>query len=148
MKARAYNRETKNRLRPKNEIQWVDNPRPDLNQVINFRVPEFSHRCPMTGQPDVAVISIRFIPHKKLLETKSLLQYLWTFRDREIFHEEIGPVVLDDIVKILEPQWAMVKGEFCVRGISWETTVVGYLQPQAGMTVQNLAVLNRFTFDR
>lgn len=142
MKARPYSRREQKRLSPKNEIRWVDNP-PGVDTVVDFRVPEFTHLCPITGQPDVAVMNVRFIPDKRLLETRSFMQYLWTFRDKRLFHEEIVPIVLNDIVKILQPKWAQILGEFMVRGTSWERIVATH-DPVEDERVRGLARKYRF----
>lgn len=143
-KARPYTKANKKRIGPSSVIEWVDNPVPTLAQVIDFRVPEFSHSCPITGEPDVAVMNIRFIPRDKLIETKSLLRYLWTFRGIEMFHEEVGPIVLRDIVNALDPRWAQVLGEYTVRGVTSERTLVEYVAKDLTLEERSVANLNRF----
>lgn len=84
--------------------------------VIEFDCPEFTSRCPVTGQPDFAKIEIAYIPDAKCLESKSLKLYLGSFRNTGMFHEEITNRVLDDLVTACEPRWARVCGRMNPRG--------------------------------
>lgn len=83
---------------------------------INFDCPEFTSLCPVTNQPDFGHITIRYVPNKLCLESKSLKLYLFSFRNHGTFHEEAVNRVLDDIVKTIKPRKAIVKGEFNPRG--------------------------------
>lgn len=84
--------------------------------VVTFRCTEFSCHCPLTGQPDYATLHIAYIPNKKALESKSLKNYLWSFRDTKGFHEDVVNVILDDLWAFLDPKWCKVTGHFNVRG--------------------------------
>ncbi len=84
--------------------------------VVTFHCTEFSCFCPLTGQPDYAELEISYIPAKKALESKSLKNYLWSFRDTGAFHEDLVNVILDDLHRFLKPKWIKVTGRFNVRG--------------------------------
>lgn len=84
--------------------------------VVTFHCDEFSCHCPLTGQPDYATIEISYIPNERALESKSLKNYLWSFRDTRAFHEDIVNVLLNDLWKFLDPKWVKVTGRFNVRG--------------------------------
>ena len=84
--------------------------------VIRIVFPEFTCVCPMTGQPDFAKISIQYIPDKKIVESKSLKLYLWSFRIKGVFHEHATNIILDDLVATLQPRWCKVSAQFAVRG--------------------------------
>ena len=47
---------------------------------VRFNCPEFTSLCPITGQPDFATIHIDYIPDVKMVESKSLKLYLFSFR--------------------------------------------------------------------
>lgn len=83
---------------------------------IHFDCPEFTSLCPVTGQPDFALISIDYVPNRLCLESKSLKVYLNSFRNHGTFHEEAVNRILDDIVKCCKPRKARVVGKFNVRG--------------------------------
>jgi 7-cyano-7-deazaguanine reductase len=72
--------------------------------------------CPVTGQPDFAKITIRYIPDKSIVESKSLKLYLASFRNEGAFHEHVTNAILDDLVKAMAPRWCKVSAEFAVRG--------------------------------
>ena len=90
------------------------------NQFGSYEIliddPEFTSVCPKTGLPDFGVLTIRYMPRHRCLELKSLKEYLFCYRNLGIFQENIANQVLDDIVKAVDPVWALVKGDFRPRG--------------------------------
>ena len=90
------------------------------NQFRSYEIliddPEFTSVCPKTGLPDFGVLTIRYMPRHRCLELKSLKEYLFCYRNLGIFQENIANQVLDDIVKAVDPVWALVKGDFRPRG--------------------------------
>ena len=97
-------------------LERVANPHPDTDYVARFTAPEFTSLCPVTGQPDFATLTIQYIPDKKILESKSLKFYLWSYRQKGVFHEHVTNLILDDLVKALKPRWCRVHADFAVRG--------------------------------
>ncbi len=83
---------------------------------VTFTAPEFTTLCPKTGQPDFATLTIRYIPDKKLVESKSLKLYLFGFRNHGDFHEDVVNVIYDDLAKLLSPRYMEVFGKFAPRG--------------------------------
>jgi len=84
--------------------------------TVTLSTEEFTCVCPMTGQPDFAKITIQYIPDKKIVESKSLKLYFWSFRNEGVFHEHVTNIILDDLVAALKPRWCKVTAEFAVRG--------------------------------
>jgi 7-cyano-7-deazaguanine reductase len=84
--------------------------------TVTLATDEFTCVCPMTGQPDFAKIKIQYIPGKKIVESKSLKLYFWSFRNEGVFHEHVTNIILDDLVAALAPRWCRVTAEFAVRG--------------------------------
>jgi 7-cyano-7-deazaguanine reductase len=78
--------------------------------------PEFTSICPLTGAPDFGTITIRYVPGTKLVELKSLRDYLTGFRGRQILQEEIVNEIVDEIVGGAQPLFVEVEGVFNVRG--------------------------------
>ena len=101
---------------PSKNLETFPNPSPDRDYEIAFDVPEFTCLCPLTGQPDFAHFKIRYVPDQKCVELKSLKLYLFAFRNRGIFYEEVTNVILDDLVRALRPRCLTVEGDFRVRG--------------------------------
>ena len=84
--------------------------------TLHIVCPEFTCLCPMTGQPDFATIIIDYQPDKLCVESKSLKLYLGSFRMHGEFHEAGVNRICNDLVKLLNPVWLKVKGEFTPRG--------------------------------
>ena len=53
----------------------------------------FTSLCPVTGQPDWATLKIAFIPNHYLVESKSLKEYLGSFRMHGDFHEDVCRII-------------------------------------------------------
>ena len=100
--------------RPK--LEAFPNHHPDRDYTVTLRTDEFTCVCPLTGQPDFAVLTIHYIPDKLIVESKSLKLYLQSFRNAGTFHEHVVNVLLDDIVDILAPRWCKITADFAVRG--------------------------------
>ena len=83
---------------------------------VTFTCPEFTTLCPKTGQPDFATLTIRYIPAKRLVESKSLKLYLFGFRNHGDFHEDVVNVIYDDLAHLLKPKYLEVYGKFAARG--------------------------------
>jgi 7-cyano-7-deazaguanine reductase len=90
------------------------------NQFPGYEImiddPELTSVCPKTGLPDFGLLTIRYMPRDRCLELKSLKEYLFSYRNLGIFHENIVNQVLEDVVKATDPVWAVVKGVFRPRG--------------------------------
>ena len=83
--------------------------------MVTFDCPEFTSLCPITGQPDFAKITINYIPNVKMVESKSLKLYLFSFRNQGDFHEDCINIIMKDLVKLMEPKYLEVKGIFTPR---------------------------------
>jgi 7-cyano-7-deazaguanine reductase len=83
---------------------------------IRFECPEFTSMCPVTGQPDFAMITIEYVPDSLCIESKSLKFYLASYRNTRSFNEEIVNRILEDLVTACRPRQAIVYGEFAARG--------------------------------
>jgi len=97
-------------------LEAFDNRHPENDYFVRFNCPEFTTLCPITGQPDFATIYINYIPDKKLVESKSLKLYLFSYRNHGDFHENAVNTIMKDLIKLLEPKYIEVIGEFTPRG--------------------------------
>jgi len=84
--------------------------------IVTFKCTEFTCFCPLTGQPDYATIDIRYQPRDRAIESKSLRNYLWSYRDSGVFHEDVANLILDDLHSQCQPAWMEVTVHFNVRG--------------------------------
>lgn len=83
---------------------------------VRFNCPEFTSLCPITGQPDYAEIRISYIPDVRMVESKSLKLYLFSFRNHGAFHEDCVNIIANDLVKLMDPLYLEVTGFFTPRG--------------------------------
>lgn len=102
--------------KPVRRLETFPNRNESRNYVVTLQTDEFTCVCPKTGQPDFAKIRIQYIPDKKIVESKSLKLYLWSFRNEGVFHEHVTHIILDDLVAALKPRWCKISAEFAVRG--------------------------------
>ena len=97
-------------------LETFDNKHPENEYLVTFNCPEFTSLCPKTGQPDFAKIIINYIPHVKMVESKSLKLYLFSFRNHGDFHEDCVNIIMKDLVKLMDPKYLEVIGLFTPRG--------------------------------
>jgi 7-cyano-7-deazaguanine reductase len=102
--------------KPSCNLETFASPRLGRPFEIVFETEEFTCLCPMTGQPDFAHIKISYQPDQLCVESKSLKLYLWSYRDRGVFHEAATNQILDDLVAAAQPTWMRVEGDFKIRG--------------------------------
>ena len=98
------------------KLEPFDNRNPGRDFMVEFQIPEFTCICPRSGFPDFATINIFYVPDKKCVELKSLKLYINKFRNVKMFHEDVTNLILDDLVRLLDPRWIMVESDFNVRG--------------------------------
>ena len=89
--------------KPSKQLDTFPNPAADRDYEISFECPEFTCLCPLTGQPDFARFTIKYVPDQLCVELKSLKLYLWSFRNEGAFHEAVTNKILDDVVKVTRP---------------------------------------------
>ena len=97
-------------------LEAVDNLHANRDYFVKFNCPEFTSLCPITQQPDFATMYISYIPDKKIVESKSLKLYLFSFRNHGDFHEDCVNIIMDDLIKLLNPWYIEVWGKFTPRG--------------------------------
>jgi len=93
-----------------------ENKHPGNDYWVTFDCPEFTSLCPITGQPDFATIRIDYIPDLKMVESKSLKLYLFSFRNHGAFHEDCVNIIMKDLVRLMDPKYLEVTGIFTPRG--------------------------------
>jgi 7-cyano-7-deazaguanine reductase len=97
-------------------LESFDNKHPENDTWVKFNCPEFTSLCPITGQPDFATIYLSYIPDQKLVESKSLKLYLFSFRNHGAFHEDCINIIMKDLVALMDPRYIEVWGKFLPRG--------------------------------
>ena len=97
-------------------LETFVNNHPEREYLVTFICPEFTSLCPKTGQPDFAKIIINYIPRERMVESKSLKLYLFSFRNHGDFHEDCVNIILNDLKELMNPLYIEVKGIFTPRG--------------------------------
>jgi 7-cyano-7-deazaguanine reductase len=97
-------------------IETIQNRYAGRPYRVELSFPEFTSICPLTGAPDFGTIKIAYVPGERLLEQKSLRDFLSGFRGREIFQEEAINAILDEVLTSCDPSFCEVEGVFNARG--------------------------------
>ena len=95
-------------------LETFENRHQDHDYWVRFNCPEFTTLCPITGQPDFAEIRISYVPDQRMVESKSLKLYLFSFRSNGDFHEDCVNTIMKD--RLMDPKYIEVTGFFTPRG--------------------------------
>ncbi|MBB6450855.1 7-cyano-7-deazaguanine reductase [Geomicrobium halophilum] len=126
-------------------LETFDNQHPYRDYFVKFNTPEFTTLCPMTGQPDFATLYISYIPDEKMVESKALKLYLFSFRNHGDFHEDAMNIIVNDLVEALAPRYLEVWGKFTPRGGISIDPYVNYGKP--GSKYEEMAEQRRLYHD-
>ena len=113
-------------------LETFINKHQDNDYMVTFTCPEVTSLCPKTGQPDFAEIIINYIPDKRMVESKSLKLYLFSFRNHGDFHEDCTNIIMKDLIKLMDPKYIEVKGNFLPRGGISILPFANYAKPGSG----------------
>lgn len=97
-------------------LEAFQNKNPGARAWTTLVCTEFTSLCPKTGQPDFARIFINYVAADRMVESKSLKLYLFSFRNHGDFHEDCVQTICDDLFKLMKPHYLEVMGEFTPRG--------------------------------
>ena len=97
-------------------LETFGNQHPENDYWVRFNCPEFTTLCPITGQPDFGEIRISYVPDRRMVESKSLKLYLFSFRSHGGFHEDVVNTIMKDLIKLMDPKYIEVTGLFTPRG--------------------------------
>src|ERR1700751_53768 len=114
---------------PTTQLETFANPQPDRDSTIRLEIPEFTCLCPRTGQPDFATLALEYVLDRLCVELKSLKLYIWSFRDRGVFHEAVTNEIADQLTRTIDPRFLRLTARFNVRGGIYTSVVVERRQP-------------------
>lgn len=97
-------------------LETFPNPAPRRDYLIEHTHHEFTSVCPMTGHPDFADITVRYVADKKCVELKSLKLYFHAYRNEGIFFEAATNKICDDLGKALKPRSLTIIADWKARG--------------------------------
>ena len=110
-------------------LETFPNKHPDNDYFVKFNCPEFTSLCPMTGQPDFATIYISYVPGERMVESKSLKLYLFSFRNHGDFHEDCVNIIMKDLIRLMDPKYIEVWGKFNRAAASRSTRTATTVSP-------------------
>lgn len=111
-------------------LETFPNPAPHRDFIIEHTHHEFTSMCPMTGHPDFATITVRYIADKTCVELKSLKLYFHAYRNEGIFFEAVTNKICDDLAKVLKPRSLTIIAAFKARG-GFSSIVTADYKPSA-----------------
>ena len=88
----------------------------EKNTWVEISNPEFTSLCPKTGLPDFGTITVKYLPDQWIVELKSLKYYFLQFRNTGIYYENLAQLILNHLVKALDPFEMIVEAVFTSRG--------------------------------
>lgn len=97
-------------------LETFSNRHRENDYWVKFNCPEFTSLCPITGQPDFAALYIAYVPDVRMVESKSLKLYLFSFRNHGAFHEDVVNIIMKDLIALMDPRYIEVWGKFLPRG--------------------------------
>ena len=97
-------------------LQTFPNPEPGRDYVIEHTHHEFTSLCPITGHPDFATITVRYVADRRCVELKSLKLYFHGYRNEGIFFEAVTNRICDDLGAVLRPRRLTVISDWKARG--------------------------------
>ena len=97
-------------------LETFENQHQENDYWVTLNADEFSSLCPITNQPDFATLIINYIPDVKMVESKSLKLYLFSFMNSGEFHEDVVNKIGKDLVELMQPKYLEVIGLFYPRG--------------------------------
>lgn len=97
-------------------LETFENIHPQNDYWVTLNADEFSSLCPKTNQPDFGTLIINYIPNLRMVESKSLKLYLFSFMNSGEFHEDVVNKIGKDLVQLISPKYLEVVGLFYPRG--------------------------------
>lgn len=125
-------------------LETFENIHPQMDYWVTLNADEFTSLCPKTNQPDFGTLIINYIPDVKMVESKSLKLYLFSFMNSGEFHEDVVNKIGKDLVTLMQPKYLEVVGLFYPRGnISIHPTFSYANDEEKYKTIEKYRFLNR-----
>ena len=110
-------------------LETFPNPQPGRDYLIEHTHHEFTSLCPITGHPDFADITVRYVADRRCVELKSLKLYLHAYRNEGIFFEAVTNRICDDLGAVLRPRSLAVISDWKARG-GFTSVITAEWQPK------------------
>jgi len=86
----------------KNILKSLPNPTAEAYE-IKIKIPEFTF-LGVKEQPDFANVYLTFYPGKRIIELKSLKQYVFQLRDITVSYERLINIFYDHMMEVYKPE--------------------------------------------
>ena len=126
-------------------LETFENQHRENDYFVKFNIPEFTSLCPLTGQPDFATIYISYIPNVRMVESKSLKLYMFSYRNHGGYHEDCANTIMKDLIQLMDPKYIEVWAKFTPRGGISIDPYCNYGQP--GTIYEDMAKQRLFNHD-
>jgi 7-cyano-7-deazaguanine reductase len=97
-------------------LETFVNKHPDNDYWVRFNCPSSPRCAPSPASPTLPRSVISYIPGERMVESKSLKLYLFSFRNHGDFHEDCVNIIMKDLVRLMDPKYIEVIGLFTPRG--------------------------------
>lgn len=97
-------------------LDTFQNQNPAIDYVVRLTAPELTSICPITKQPDFAVLIVDYVPHQRLVESKSFKLFLESFRTVGTFNEDCTSYIHQRLCQSLAPKYIRTVGLWNARG--------------------------------
>jgi len=84
--------------------------------LVELTYPEFQSLCPISGRHDQGTVRIQYITDEKIMETKSVRDYLASWRTVRNWQEYITEEIAEKIYRNCGPKWLKVEIQWAPRG--------------------------------
>ncbi len=91
-------------------------PAKEHTPLIEWEYPEFQSLCPVSDRHDQGVVTIQYKPADRILESKSVRDYLMMWRNKKNWQEYITDEIADILYTASEPEWLTVQIDWASRG--------------------------------
>jgi 7-cyano-7-deazaguanine reductase len=118
-----YSKAASTKIETVKKIKLVTFPVRSHRPVIEWEYPEFQCLCPISERHDNGTVVIRYQPNKKILESKSVRDYLASWRNKKIWQEYVTEEIADALHIACRPDWLIIEIKWSPRGGIFARTV-------------------------
>lgn len=111
-----YSKAAKAKTEDPKHFKFITIPTRGHKPVIDWEYPEFQCLCPVSERHDQGIVKMRYKPNKKILESKSVRDYLAQWRNKRVWQEYATEEIADQLYKACNPEWLSLEIKWSPRG--------------------------------
>jgi 7-cyano-7-deazaguanine reductase len=97
-------------------IELLTFPAREHTPVVEWEYAEFQSLCPVSERHDQGTVRICYQPRERILESKSVRDYLVSWRNIKNWQEYVTEEIADLLYKACDPVWIQVTIKWASRG--------------------------------